>query len=208
MVSRLLKLSAFIILASLFQYAVYAQEESAPQTRLSSKGLAFVNLSTSPANPVTGQLTVILIQFIDPQSKALRGDIYYKIIIKNETSQLLILPGGSTITGKIGIPYQFEEPGNYQVEVDLNDTALSKDSSVPLDEVTFPVYVSQGELQPSNQTVFNTASEGSPKANTNNTNNDNSHLLVDGVLVAITVGLVVFIFRRNVIKRKKSNISE
>ena len=204
-----MKLSAFVILVSLFQHVVYAQEESAPQTRLSSKGLAFVNLSTSPANPVTGQLTVILIQFIDPQSKVLRGDIYYKFIIKNDTRQFLTLPGGSTITGKVGIPYQFEEPGTYQVEIDLNDTAFSKDNSASLDEVTFPIYVSQGELQTSNQMVFNTTSDGSPKTNTNTTNNDNSHLLVYGVLAAIAVGLVVFIFRKKVIsERKKSSISE
>ncbi|MGB6463828.1 MAG: hypothetical protein WA799_00145 [Nitrosotalea sp.] len=209
MVSRLLKLSAFVILVSLFQHAVYAQEESAPQTRLSSKGLAFVNLSTSPANPVTGQLTVILIQFIDPQSKVLRGDIYYKFIIKNDTRQFLTLPGGSTITGKVGIPYQFEEPGTYQVEIDLNDTAFSKDNSASLDEVTFPIYVYQGELQTSNQTVFNTMSEGSPKTNTDTTNNDNNQLLVDGALAAIAIGLAVFIFRRKVVsKRKKSSMSE
>lgn len=204
-----MKLSAFVILVSLFQHAVYAQEESAPQTRLSSKGLAFVNLSTSPANPVTGQLTVILIQFIDPQSKVLRGDIYYKFIIKNDTRQFLTLPGGSTITGKVGIPYQFEEPGTYQVEIDLNDTAFSKDNSASLDEVTFPIYVYQGELQTSNQTVFNTMSEGSPKTNTDTTNNDNNQLLVDGALAAIAIGLAVFIFRRKVVsKRKKSSISE
>lgn len=205
-----MKLSAFIILVSLFQHAVYAQEESAPQTRLSSKGLAFVNLSTSPANPVTGQLTVILIQFIDPQSKALRGDIYYKFIIKNDTSQFLLLPGGSTITGKVGIPYQFEEPGTYQVEIDLNDTAFSKDDSASLDEVTFPIYVSQGELQTSNQTIFNTTSEDNTTVNTDNaTNNDNSYLLVDAALVAIAVGLAVFVFRRKIVsKRKKSSISE
>jgi hypothetical protein len=208
-VSRLLKLSAFFILASLFQHAVYAQEESAPQTRLSSKGLVFVNLSTSPANPITGQLTVILLQFIDPQSKVLRGDIYFEVIIKNGTNQFLTLPGGSTITGKVGIPYQFEEPGSYQVEVNLNDTAFSKDNSASLDEVTFPIYVSQGELQTSNQTVFNTTSEGSPKVNTDTTNNDNSHLFVDGALASIALGLAVFIFRRKAIsKRKKSNISE
>lgn len=204
-----MKLSAFIILVSLFQHTVYAQEESAPQTRLSSKGLAFVNLSTSPANPVTGQLTVILIQFIDPQSKVLRGDIYYKFIIKNDTRQFLLLPGGSTITGKVGIPYQFEEPGTYQVEIDLNDTAFSKDDSTPLDEVTFPIYVSQGELQASNQTVFNTTSDDSAKVNTDTTNHDNSHLLVDAVLVAIAVGLAAFMFRRKIVsKRKKSSISE
>lgn len=204
-----MKLSAFFILVSLFQHAVYAQEESAPQTRLSSKGLAYVNLSTSPANPVTGQLTVILIQFIDPQSKLLRGDIYYKLIIKNETSQFLILPGGSTITGKAGIPYQFEKPGSYQVEIDLNDTAFSTDNSALLDEVTFPIYVSQGEPQTVNQTVFNTTSEGSPEINIDTTNNDNSNLLVDGSLVAIAVGLAVFIFRKKIVsKRKKSSISE
>lgn len=209
MVSRLLKLSAIIVLLSLFQHAVYAQEESAPQTRLSSKGLAFVNLSTSPANPVTGQLTVILIQFIDPQSKALRGDIYYNFIIKNETNQILTLPGGSTITGKVGIPYEFEEPGSYQVEIDLNDTALSKDSSSSLDEVTFPIYVSQGEVQTANQTVFNTTSENSSNVNIDTVNNDNSHLLLDGILVAIAIGIVVFMVRKKVIsKNKKSSIPE
>jgi len=202
-----LKLSVFFILVSLFQHAVYAQEESAPQTRLSSKGLAFVTLSTSPANPVTGQLTVMLIQFIDPQSKVLRGDIYYKFIIKNETSQFLILPGGSTITGKAGIPYQFEKPGSYQVEIDLNDTAFSTDNSASLDEVTFPIYVSQVELQTTNQTTLNTTSESSSKINTDTTNNENSQFLVDGAFAAIAIGLAVFIFRRKAIsKRKKSSM--
>jgi hypothetical protein len=203
-----LKLSTFVILVSLFQHAVYAQDESTPQIRLSSKGLAYVKLSTYPANPVTGQLTVILIQFIDPQSRAPRGDIYYKFIIRNETSQLLILPGGSTITGKAGIPYQFEEPGKYQVEVDLNDTSFSKDNAASLDKVIFPVYVSQGIPQTSNQTVPNTVSDVSTKTNTN-TSNGSIHLLIDVALVAITVGLTLFIFRRRIIaKRKKSNMPE
>lgn len=198
------------MLALLFQHIVYAQEESVPQTRLSSKGLAYVNLSTAPADPITGQPTIILIQFIDPQTKAPRGDIYYKFIIRNETSQLLILPGGSTITGKVGIPYQFDYPGSYQVEVDLNDTAFSKDSSSQLDEVTFPIYIGQGELQTSNQTVSNTTSQIGSANSTNTTiNTDNRHLLVDGALVSIAVGLAAFIVRKKILaKQKRSSTPE
>ncbi|MDE1727502.1 MAG: hypothetical protein KGH89_09635, partial [Thaumarchaeota archaeon] len=112
-------------------------------------------------------------------------------------------------TGKVGIPYEFEKPGNYQVEIDLNDTALSKDSSASLDEVTFPIYVSQGELQTANQTVFNTTSESSSNVNIDTANNDNNRLLLDGVLVAIAVGIVAFMVRKKVIsKNKKSSIPE
>ena len=134
---------AFVLLFSVLQCIAFAQVESPPQTRLSSKGLAFVNLSTSPAVPVSGQPTVILLQFLDPQTKAPRADLYYKVIIRNETGPIFVLPGGSTIAGKVGIPYQFDKPGNYQVEVALNDTDISQSTTGSLDSVSYPLYVSQ-----------------------------------------------------------------
>ena len=200
-----MKLSAFIVFVSVIQCVVFAQEESPPQTRLSSKGLAFVNLSTSPANPISGQPTIILIQFLDPQSKAPRGDIYYKLIIRNETSPVFVLPGGSTIAGKVGIPYQFDTPGNYQVEIDLNDTDISKSTPTSLDEVTFPVYVIRGEPQETNQTSLNTTSQNTSTVNTDTSNTDNEHLLVDGILVAIAAGLAAFIIRRRLASKQKKS---
>ncbi len=190
----------------------FAQEESAPQIRLSSKGLAYVELSTSPAIPVSGQTTIILIQFLDPQSKAPRGDIYYKLVIRNSTEPVFVMPGGSTIAGKVGIPYQFENPGNYQVEIDLNDTDISKASTGSLDEVTFPVYIIKGTPQEDNQTSLNTTAQNSPQVNTDvpNTdasNTDNSHLLIDGVLVAVAVGLIAFIIRRKIVSKQSKNQS-
>ncbi len=183
------------------QCTVLAQEESAPQTRLSSKGLAYVNLATSPANPVSGQPTIILIQFLDPQSKASRGDIYYKLIIRNETAPVFVLPGGSTIAGKVGIPYQFDNPGNYQVEIDLNDTDISKATTTSLDEVTFPIYVSQ-EPQSTNQTSLNTTPNSST-VNLDTSNGGNVRLLVDGVLVAIAGGLAALVIRRKLVAKQK-----
>jgi len=190
----------------------FAQEESAPQIRLSSKGLAYVELSTSPAIPVSGQTTIILIQFLDPQSKAPRGDIYYKLVIRNSTEPVFVMPGGSTIAGKVGIPYQFDNPGNYQVEIDLNDTDISKASTGSLDEVTFPVYIIKGTPQEDNQTSLNTTAQNSPQVNTDvpNTdasNTDNSHLLIDGVLVAVAVGLIAFIIRRKIVSKQSKNQS-
>lgn len=203
----LLKLSSLIIFASILQCTVYAQEESAPQIRLSTKGLAYVNLSTSPANPVSGQPTIILIQFLDPQSKAPRGDIYYRLVIRNETSPIFVMPGGSTIAGKVGIPYQFDNPGNYQVEIDLNDTDISKVTTAPLDKVTFPMYVTKGEPQEDNETTLNTT-RGGPPVNTGTVNTDNGHILVDAALVAIAAGLAIFIVRRRVISRQRNSLSE
>ena len=212
MTSRLLQLSSFIILASLLQCIAFAQEESAPQIRLSSKGLAYVELSTSPATPASGQTTIILIQFLDPQSKAPRGDIYYKLVIRNSTEPVFVMPGGSTIAGKVGIPYQFDNPGNYQVEIDLNDTDISKASTGSLDEVTFPVYIIQGTPQEDNQTSLNSTAQNSPTVNTDvpNTdasNTDNSHLLIDGVLVAVAAGLIAFIIRRKIVSKQSKNQS-
>jgi len=205
MVSRLLRLSSFIILASLLQCVAFAQDESAPQTRLSSKGLAYVNLSTSPANPVSGQPTIILLQFLDPQTKAPRGDLYYKIVIRNDTGAIFVMPGGSTIAGKVGIPYQFDNPGDYQVEVDLNDTDISKSSSPSLDRVAFPVYVTQGTPQEENQTYMNTT-QNNTTVNTSTPSSDTNEFLFDGVLAIIAAGLVVFMIRKKmVVKRSKSN---
>ncbi len=204
MASILWKLSAFVIFASLFQCVVYAQEESPPQTRLSSKGLAYVNLSTSPADPITGQPTIILIQFLDPQNKLPRGDIYYRVVISNSTSPVFVMPGGSTIAGKVGIPYQFDSPGNYQVEIDLNDTDISKSSSGSLDKATFPLYVTQGTSQV-NQTSSNATVPNNPQESSIS-NKDNEHLLIDGILVAIAIGLVALIIRNKVRSRKNKSI--
>lgn len=205
LVSKILKLSAFLIFVSVLQQVACAQDESVPQTRLSSKGLAYVNLSTSPANPVTGQLTIILLQFVDPETKAPLGDIYYRFIIRNDTNQIFVVPDGSTISGKVGIPYQFDSPGKYQVEVDLNDTAIS-DISAPVDEVTFPIYVDQGEPQDQNQTVLNSTNL-STAVNTESDTNFESHLLIYGVLgVVIAAGLIFLIIRKKAFSgQKKSN---
>ncbi len=185
----------------------YAQDESVPQTRLSSKGLAYVNLSTSPANPVTGEPTIILLQFLDPQTKAPRGDIYYRFVIRNETSQIFVLPGGSTIAGKVGIPYQFDSPGKYQVEVDLNDTAIST-TAIPVDEVTFPVYVEQGEPQEQNQTILNATNQTNPVVNTDIPTADNNHFEIYGMLgIAIVAGLAVLVIRRKSVSRQKGSKS-
>lgn len=192
----------------MLQCTVFAQEESAPQIRLSSRGLAYVDLSTSPAVPVTGQPTIILLQFLDPQSKAPRADIYYKMIIRNETSPIFILPGGSTIAGKVGIPYQFDSPGNYKIEIYLNDTDISKSTSTSLDAVTFPLYVVQGSAQQANQTDSNTTSESdTPVVNTSTPSTFDSHLVIDGILVAIVAGLAAFVIRRRIRSKRAADVA-
>ncbi|HKU33260.1 MAG TPA: hypothetical protein VJR22_05390 [Candidatus Nitrosotalea sp.] len=207
MTSRLLQVLSFIILISLLQCIAFAQEESAPQIRLSSKGLAYVELSTSPSIPVSGQPTIILLQFLDPQTKAPRGDIYYKLVIRNSTEPVFVMPGGSTIAGKVGIPYQFDNPGNYQVEIDLNDTDISKSSAGSLDEVTFPVYIVQGVPQEDNQTSLDTTVQNSTIVNTDVSSTDNSHVLIDGILVVVAAGLIAFIVRRKIVSKQSKDQS-
>lgn len=191
-----------LVSVSLLQCTVLAQVESAPQMRLSSKGLAYVSLSTSPAVPVTGQQTIILLQFLDPQSKAPRGDIYYKLIISNETAPIFVLPGGSTIAGKVGIPYQFDKPGAYRVQVDLNDTDISKAVAVNLDEASFPIYVSQGMPQKANQSQANTSAPVLPHVNTQSTENSSSQLGIDAALLAAALALGGFVAVRRMRARK------
>lgn len=189
------------MLAALVQCAVFAQE-SAPQTRLSSKGLAYVNLSTSPATPVSGQPTVILLQFLDPQSKVPRGDIYYKVVIWNETAPVFVLPGGSTIAGKVGIPYQFDSPGSYKVEVDLNDTDISKATSGALDKAVFPLYVARGQPPQANQTVQNATADIPSQVNTEAPAKVDSHFVIDGILAAVAIGLGAYVVRKRSLSRK------
>ena len=197
MVSRLVKLSALVLLASVLQGAASAQEESSPQTRRSSKGLAYVDLSTFPANPVSGQSTIIMLEFLDPLNKAPRADIYYKMVIRNETGTVFVLPGGSTISGKVGIPYQFDNPGNYQVEIDLNNTDVSKVSSGSLDRVTFPLYVAQGSSQGGDQAVLNsTVQQPLPPVNIEPSSTNDGHLWIDGALIAVAAGIGAYIVRR------------
>ncbi|HJU13809.1 MAG TPA: hypothetical protein VJ792_05070 [Candidatus Nitrosotalea sp.] len=202
LVSVLLRILSFFLLVSVLQCAVFAQEESAPQTRLSSRGLAYVNLSTSPASPVAGQPTIILLEFLDPQTKAPRGDIYYKVIIRNETTPIFVLPGGSTIAGKVGIPYQFDSPGSYQVEVSLNDTDISKSTTGMLDTASFPIYVVRASPQSENVTSNSTAPT-QPSANVEAPNAGWSHLLSDGILAAIAIGVAAIIVARRVSSKRK-----
>lgn len=199
----LVRVLSFVLLVSVLQCAVFAQEESAPQTRLSSKGLAYVNLSTSPADPVAGQPTIILLEFLDPQTKAPRGDIYYKVIIRNDTSAIFVLPGGSTVAGKVGIPYQFDRPGSYQVEVSLNDTDISKSTSSLLDTASFPIYVSKANPQPENMTS-NSTSPAQQGANIEPPKSDPSHPVSDGILVAVAIGIVAIVVARRVYSRRQN----
>lgn len=203
MASALARVLSFVLLASVLQCAVFAQEESAPQTRLSSKGLAYVNLSTSPADPAAGQPTIILLEFLDPQTKAPRGDIYYKVIIRNETSAIFVLPGGSTIAGKVGIPYQFDRPGSYQVEVSLNDTDISKSTSDLLDTASFPIYVSKASPRPENMT-YNSTSPAQQGAHIESPKPGPGHLVSDGILVAVAIGIVVIVVARRVSSRRQN----
>lgn len=188
------------------QWTAFAQDYSVPQTRLSSKGLAYVDLSTYPANPVTGHPTILLLKFVDPQTQAPRADIYYKLIIRNGTAPVFVLPGGSTIDGKVGIPYQFEKPGSYQVEVDLNDTDITQATTYSLDKVTFPLYVAKGEIQTTNMTLATNEPHPIPAVNTAALPKFNNHLWVDGVLIAAAVGIGILFFKRRAVSRKKGGI--
>ncbi len=194
MILKIVKLSVIVIvLLSSYPLTTFAQESSAPQTKISSKGLAFVNLSTYPANPVTGQLTVILIKFSDPQTKTPLVDLRYNfIIIRNQTGPVFTMRQATTITGEAGIPFQFEKPGDYQVEIDINSTASQTTSH--LDEVTFPLYVAQREAQVTNQTA-NVMPKNIPTVNIKS-DSDTTHVLIDGILLAVGVSIAFFIIRK------------
>ena len=202
LVSRLIILSILILLTVALQYPAYAQE-SAPQTRLSSRGLAYVNLSTSPANPTSGHTTLLLLQFLDPQSRAPRADIYYKIIIRNETAPVFILPGGSTIAGEVGIPYNFENPGSYNVEVDLNDTDITKSAAGSLDNVTFPIYVSKGVPDIQNGTVADSPQQTKPVVHIEAQNDNSYRPLMDVALIAVAAGIGAFLFRKRSLSKRR-----
>jgi hypothetical protein len=189
-----------IVLVTLYPLAAFAQETSVPQITLSSRGLADVSFSTIPPNPVTGQQTVILIKFFSPQTNTPRVDFFYNFIIRNETSPVLTVPMASTITGVAGIPYEFKKSGSYQVEVDLNDTSLQETTPSLPDQVIFPLYVSEQD-QVTNQTAINDISQNSPTVNLDTTKDN--HFVFDGVLLAIVVGIALFMIRRRFSRRKK-----
>lgn len=194
-------LTISLVLLSVSQITVFAQEESVPQTRLSSKGLAFVSLSTIPANPVSGEQTIILVKFTDPQTRAPREDFYYDFIIRNQTQTVLAVPQASTITGQVGVPFQFNTPGNYQVEIDLNDTSTSRPNYAQLDEVTFPLYVSKGEPETNNQTASSPLLENVGTLDIKS-GPDTNRIVFDGLLVAAGIIIVVFIIRRRMRAKK------
>lgn len=103
------------------------------------KGTVKVGLSTDPANPSPGAMT-LKIDFLNPQSGAIQEHIDYVVTISKDGKAVFgPIPLTHTSVGAVKIPVELKEKGEYKVTVDVEGILF-----VPTSEkVTFSLMVGQ-----------------------------------------------------------------
>jgi hypothetical protein len=119
-----------------------------PIVKPTSAGTINVGFTTDPITPNPGDSTQIKLNFINKQTNALQPHVDYKISVMQGGNQVFGIPLTHTAEGAVGIPFQFQTAGTYQVIVDIEGLVFQP---IPPETVTFDLNVGSGSSS-SNQT--------------------------------------------------------
>ena len=96
-----------------------------------------IGLATDPATPTAGRPAVLAISFIDNQTNTLEEHVDYRLTITKDGNQVFGTSFLHTAEGTVTIPYQFQDPGTYNVKVEVDGLYF-----VPISEgAEFPITV-------------------------------------------------------------------
>ncbi len=135
------------------------------QTKLTSGGTINVGFLTDPANPNPGDQTQLKINFINKQTNAVQQHIDYRVTVTKGQNQVFGIPTTHTAEGAVSIPYQFQDPGDYKVEVIVEGILFQP---IPPENANFSLTVASGQptqpVQPKSGCLIATAAFGSELA--------------------------------------------
>jgi len=161
--SKLLKLSLVLVLLPLLILPVFGQTQS-QQIKLTSGGTINVGFSTDPANPNPGDQTELKISFLNKQTNAIQQHIDYRVTVTQGQNQVFGIPITHTAEGYVSIPYQFQNAGDYQVTVSVEEILFQP---IPPETVVFPITIGGSQpppVQPKSGCLIATAAFGSELA--------------------------------------------
>jgi len=101
--------------------ALYTVEKNNETQDTNSSGTNLkIGLSTDPANPTTGQLTQLKIDFMDGQTNSIEEHVDYKVTIMKGASKVFETSLLHTADGSVTIPYKFQDAGTYHTIVEVD----------------------------------------------------------------------------------------
>jgi hypothetical protein len=159
--SKVLKFLPILVLLSLVVFPVYAQQQS-QQIKLTSGGTINIGFSTIPANPNSGDQTQLKISFINKQTNAIQQHIDYRVTVTKGQNQVFGIPITHTAKGSVSIPYQFQDEGDYQVTVSVEEILFQP---IPPETAEFSLTIGSAQSsQPKSGCLIATAAFGSELA--------------------------------------------
>ena len=103
-----------------------------------SSSILKIGLATEPATITAGKPAAISISFIDNQTNTLEEHVDYRVTILKGQSQVFGTSFLHTAEGTVTIPYQFLDPGTYNVKVEVDGLYFMPIS----EEAEFPITIS------------------------------------------------------------------
>lgn len=103
-----------------------------------SSSILKIGLAMEPATITAGKPAAISISFIDNQTNTLEEHVDYRVTILKGQSQVFGTSFLHTAEGTVTIPYQFQDPGTYNVKVEVDGLYFMPIS----EEAEFPINIS------------------------------------------------------------------
>ena len=152
-----------LILLPVLILPVFGQTQS-QQIKLTSGGTINVGFSTDPENPNPGDQIKLKISFINKQTNAIQQHVDYRVIVTQGQNQVFGTQLIHTAEGSGSIPYQFQNTGDYQVTVSVEEILFNP---IPPETAVFSIHVGGSQptpVQPKSGCLIATAAFGSELA--------------------------------------------
>ena len=137
-------LSACIVMPSYAQLYYDQGSSSAPsnaqqyQKQTTDKGSIKIGFYTDPPTPDTSSQTQMSISFLNKDTDNIQQHIDYAVFIKKGSDQIFGIQKTHTAEGSVTVPFQFTDPGTYQVVVEVDGILFQP---IPPEIATFSVTV-------------------------------------------------------------------
>lgn len=108
-------------------------------------GFIQVLFATDPAYPDTTNQTNLEFDFVNKEINSIQQDVDYKISINQGSNEVYVMPITHSSQGSVSFPFQFKNPGEYQIVVGIYGMSFEK---IPVEYATFTVTVLSSSTSP------------------------------------------------------------
>lgn len=123
-----------IVVVSMIIAPAYADQVVKP----TSAGTLNVGFETNPSTPTPGDQTELKISFINKKDNTLQPHVDYKVSVSQGNNQVMGTGVVHTAEGSVGVPFQFQTAGTYQVTVEIEGILFQP---IPPETATFDIVV-------------------------------------------------------------------